>query len=238
MARHSSPLLLAAALAVLLLPHRTEAAVTLIEDNFIWKGTPTAIQDSNASLTIKGPAPSQGNARTIYLKFDLTGHTIAEGNFADLTLTSVTTASNPPTSFSFALYALNTGGAAWTESTINWANSPGLGTGTFDLSNTATTFLGNFNTLPAGYASGSPISVSFADWDNYRQADNTLTLIIVGTAQSDAGPSISFASSENGNAAIRPTLNLSAVPEPSRSLLGLLSLSVIICLRRRPSARL
>lgn len=209
-------------------------AVTLLEDNFVWLAGPDAVQTNGTSLTGKGPAPTQGNARTIYLKFDMSAATISDGIYANLALATTGTAG---ANFSLSLFALNDGAAGfnWTESTLTWNNSPGLGTGLYELDASKTTFVGDFTPLASGSASGTVISTYFSNWQDYVQSDGTLTLIAVVSSQSDAGPSIAFHSSESSSSALRPELTFNNVPEPGRLMLLAVG-AVGLFLRRRRAA--
>lgn len=226
----SAPLL--AALFIGLSALSCQGAVTLLEDNFVWRGGPDAVQTNGTSLTGKGPAPSQGNARTIYLKFDMSAATIADGIYANLALATTGTAS---ANFTLSLFALNEGAAGfnWSETAITWNNSPGLGTGLYELDASKTTYLGDFTPLSTGNPSGTVISTYFSNWQDYVQSDGTLTLIAVVSAQSDAGPSIGFHSSESGSTALRPELTLNNVPEPGRIMLLAIGAAGLFMRRRR-----
>jgi|GEM_PF-6661214 len=233
--------LLTAGLGMLMFASSTSAAVTLtsVEDNYVFYqsgGTGAGLVQGNGgadgSLQGKGPAPTQGNARTMYFKFDTSSATPADGNLATLTLTASSTVT---AEFSLALFALNQDatGFDWSENAITWNNSPGLGitTDPYMLDPSATTSLGSFPTLLNNSSAGTSISFTFENWQDYVQSDGTLTLIAVVVSQSSATPAVLIASSENGDADYRPELFIS-VPEPGRVLLLLTAIGWG-CFRRR-----
>lgn len=222
--------------ALFAFPLLSNAAVTILEDNFIYRASGDAVQSNGTSLTAKGPPPTQSNSRTIYLKFDVSTASVSDGIYADLLLTTTGTAG---ADFTFSLYALNSGvtGYDWSETSITWNNSPGLGSDAFDLDASKTTYLGDFTALASGTASGTGISATFANWDDYLQSDDSMTLIVVVKTQSDAGPSIGFASSENTTTSSQPQLSFSNVPEPSRGILMMGGLLALFAIRRRPQSQ-
>jgi hypothetical protein len=222
--------------ALFAFPLLSNGAVTILEDNFIYRASGDAVQTNGPSLTAKGPPPSQSNSRTIYLKFDLSTASVSDGIYANLLLTTTGTAG---TDFTLSLYALNSGvtGYDWSQTSITWNNSPGLGSDAFDLDASKTTYLGDFTSLASGTASGTGISTYFAKWDDYLQSDDSMTLIVLVKTQTDAGPSIGFASSENASSSSQPQLTFSNVPEPSRAILMMGGLLSLFAIRRRPLIR-
>lgn len=188
---------------------------------------------SAPNLDAKEAVTAQGNARIIYMKFDLSTATVAgDGNQATFTINSLEAAE---TTYDFSLFALNAGtsGFGWSESTITWNTRPGASASQPYISSPGSaTFLGDFdlvNNAPIG-----SFSVSFANWDSFRQTDNTMTLILVATSQGSTSPSMSFASSEHQTVA-GPTLNI--VPEPGRAVLLLLGAFGLVSVRRRAVGR-
>ncbi|MGE9267877.1 MAG: DNRLRE domain-containing protein [Verrucomicrobiales bacterium] len=221
-------------LGVLALSSQAAVILSATEDNNVLWSAPNTVQQSSGSadaLQLKGPYSSQGNTRTAYLKFALPTSGTAGLNQARL---SLTVSSNPTTTFDVRIYALNTGvaGSNWAENTITWNNSPGLGTGPgnlYGLDPAKVTALGDFSQITSGTNLGDTRSLLFSDWENYRQADDAITLIAVVTGQGSATPGLNFASSEHATLE-GPTLEL--IPEPSAAMLALCSLSGLLRRRR------
>jgi hypothetical protein len=218
-----SRLALAAAAACVLLAATPARAVTLTaaQDNNVLKSAATTVQADGATFTVKEATTGQGNARLGYLKFDLTGVTPGvDGNSATFTASTTGAAT---ADFTLRAYALNSGvtGYDWSETGITYNNRPAFNNTANPLVNTAeVTQVGPDFTLTNTSVAGSQTSFTFTDWDTFRQVDNTMSLLLLVTTQSNNGPTLSFASSENGNAALRPTLMISdTVPEPASAVL-------------------
>jgi hypothetical protein len=138
--------------------------------------------------------------------------------------------------FNLRVYALNAGttGYDWNENTITWNTSPAVS------SNTATFYLDQ--SLPApitqvgsfDVANSTPVgtqfNVAFSNWSSFVQADNSLTLIVVVTNQSNGTPSLTFASSESLTPGTQPLLT---IPEPGSAMLTAIASLAVIGRRRR-----
>jgi len=185
------------------------------------------------SLALKEATSDQVNSRTAFLKFDTTSVSVgADGNQATLTLT---TSAVSGTLFNMRVYALNAGvvGYDWNENEITWVTSPAVSTNTDDfyLQPSLITQLGSFD-IANGAASGSKYNVPFSDWNNFVQADNSMTLIVVVTNQTSGTPSLNLASSESTTPGAPPLLTI--IPEPGSASLALLTGILLLCRHRRP----
>lgn len=205
--------------------------LTATEDNFILRSAATTVQTPDlTALALKEATDVQTNSRTAYIKFDLTGVLPAEGDTA--TFTAFTTGS-AGTTFTLQLYALNAGvtGFDWAEETITWNNSPAVSTVSADfyLDPAKTTALGSPFVLASGAGTNTPLSVTFSGWDSFRQADDSLTLLLVVTDQINGAPTLSVASSES-TTITPPQLS---IPEPAG--VALLGLGASLVLGRRRS---
>ncbi|WAC20358.1 PEP-CTERM sorting domain-containing protein [Luteolibacter sp. SL250] len=219
----------------------SEAAltVTAIADNYTFKAQADVNQTATAeSLAIKVANASQINARTAFFKFDTSAaSTVVDGPAAVFQVTN-TTASN--TLFQVRVYALNSGAAGYNwlaaDSTagagdgITWNNSPAFSSSATSnyLDLTEVTEVGTFD-ITNGTAVGGTFQVTLGNWNNFVQADGTLTLISVVYAQTAGGSNMSLGASEHRTTAYRPTLTF--VPEPST--MALTALGALPLLRRR-----
>lgn len=216
------------------------ALLTAIADNHVLKSAATTVQANGGSdpeFILKVASTTQGNARLGYLKFDLSS--IAESALNEGTFTITSTLANT-TPYTLQVYALKAGDANynWSESSITYDSRPANNNSSDPLIDLAkVTQVGTSISVSNNTAAGTDFTFSFADLENYRQTDDTLTLIALVSAQSTTGPQFTFASSENTNAAIRPRLTVTAIPEPSAfGLLGLGIAGVFVRRRRRASS--
>ena len=225
-----------ALLSVSLITIQTSSgAVTLTatEDNNVLRSAATTVQNSSgtaSTFAIKETTDGQTNSRIGYLKFDLTGVSPSEGVNATF---SVTLASSAGTSFNLRTYALDSGasGFGWTEGGITWNNRPGFSssaTGNF-VDPATTTLVSSDVPVSNGTSAGVTISFDVLNWNNFRQSDESLTLILLARSQSNQNPSLSINSSEATTASLRPQLS---IPEPSSAILVAIG-SLLMWTRRK-----
>ena len=161
---------------------------------------------------------------------------ISQSGTVTLPLATTTSAD---TSFKLALYALDDTGVTaptWTESTITWSNAPGNdtgGSGIRGLESDETSLLGETDSIPASTAAGTQYQFTISTLSTYLQSDNTITVIAISSNQPDPGPAFNFASSENATEAWRPTLEFTAIPEPSSAALIGIAGFIAVALRSR-----
>ncbi|WFB37764.1 DNRLRE domain-containing protein [Kiritimatiellota bacterium B12222] len=164
--------------------------------------------------------------RKAYLRFDLSSVT---GPITEATLTFHFSSPNNATGGGpLKLYGLNDGasGEDWLENTINWTNAPANAGGaslTADATELANIPYVNSTTATIEFTS-EILSFVQADTDNY------VTFIITGNGRS-GGPVRGSVFTKEHATEIAPTLTI--IPEPSTMVLLLLSLTTLICCRRR-----
>lgn len=233
------PLFLGLVAVSSLLVAQSVQAVTIVasDDNYVLNSSSNSVQDSSGSLVVKR---ASNNIRKSWLKFDLTGQNVDFTQPGTVTLTLAGNSSDSA-NFRIALYALDYTGATaptWTEDSITWNNAPGNdtgGSGVNDLESGETTLLSETGTIAASTPAGTQYQFVISDLSEFLQSDNTITTIVISSSQSNAGPSLALASSENATEAWRPTLTFSQIPEPSAAMLiGLTGfIGVSLRLRRR-----
>lgn len=224
--------ILSTCLVIGALPARAAVILTATEDNNVNKGQSTTVQTNGTTFQIKEATSGQANARLGFIKFDLTGRTLADGDVATFTAELASTASATD-DFTVRLYALNAGttGYDWAESTITYANRPAPTTATPLVDTSKATLVGEAVSIPRSSPSGTDASFTFSTWDSYRQSDNTMTLILLISFQSTSTPSLSFASSET-TTLNPPTLTID-VPEPTSAVFSLVALTLLAARRRQ-----
>ncbi|WFB36160.1 DNRLRE domain-containing protein [Kiritimatiellota bacterium B12222] len=214
-------------------------AATLIasQDNYVLNSASSTVQDATGHLVVKR---ASNNIRKSWIKFDFSGENVDFSQSGTVTLTLAANSSADET-FKVALYALKDDqdpGTGWTENAITWSNAPGNdtgGAGINDLESRETTFLGETATIASSTAAGTTFEFTIDTLSDFRQVNNTLTVIAISSYQSDFGPSLAFASSENATEAWRPTLEYSVIPEPSSVALVLLGFAgFVVAIRRKP----
>lgn len=172
-----------------------------------------------------------GNARKIYLRFDLTAIDAREVVAAALEL-SFAAAEPTGTNSRLWLFGLEDGhpGEGWGETAITWNNAPGNAQNCCSTSAEAAYLAEAIRPDDAEaldiLSFASPELVDFLNADS----DGRVTFIITGAGGgNDEGIFNAFHSKESGGVdALPPTLELTVVPEPSTALLlslGLMSLS-------------
>jgi len=186
-----------------------EGALPAIEDNNVLRSAADTVQgDGQAStFALKEATSDQSNSRIGYIKFDIAS--IAAGPQSG-TFT-ITTGGATTTNFDLRAYALLPSAVYnWSESTITYNNRPAFSsdTASFFVDPAATAPLGGTVPVPNGTATGTQFSFPIDDVNAYRQADNTLTLILLNSDQGNGTPSLSIRSSES---ATPPTVT---IPEP------------------------
>ena len=205
--------------------------LTAIDDANTLRSAPTVNQGGGGtSVGLKQATTAQANSRTGFFKFNLAGVLPTAGDTATFTFSL---GSSATADFGLRVFALkaDVAGYDWSEDTITWNSSPGLDSSTdanFFLDPADVTLLRSLDVI-SGSPAGTKFSTTLADWDSFRQADATLTLILLAATQSNASPSLAVASSENGTVANRPTLTI--VPEPGSTLL--LATGLMAFARRR-----
>lgn len=224
--------ILSICLMISALPVRAAVILTATEDNNVNKGQSTTIQTNGTTFQIKEASSGQSNARLGFIKFDLTGRTLADGDFATFTAELASTASATD-DFTVRLYALNAGttGYDWAESTITYANRPAPTTSTPLVDTGLATLVGDPVSIPRSSPSGTDASFIFSNWDNYRQSDDSMTLILLISFQTTSSPSLTFASSET-TSLNPPTLTID-VPEPTTAAFSLVALTLLAARRRQ-----
>ncbi|MDQ8207515.1 DNRLRE domain-containing protein [Coraliomargarita sp. SDUM461003] len=213
------------------------ATIVASHDNLVLNSQSSTVQDASGNIVVKY---ASNNIRKSWLKFDLTGQNADYSQAGTITLTLAANSSSDAT-FKLALYALNDTGLTaptWTEDTLTWNNAPG---NVANSGNTAqknsldageTTLLGTTATIANNTPAGTSFEFNLTNLSTYLQSDNTITVIAMSSSQTNAGPSFSFASSENATEGWRPTLAFAQVPEPSAAALltGLVAL-MGVCMR-------
>jgi hypothetical protein len=238
--RHALALLSAFVVAAFLSPISTAATVYSLEpshDNFVNRSAGSEVVQSPTATTLDTKVYDNGNARNIYLKFDLTGIDLLDAQTASFSITSaIGIDANFPTSWTFQLYALNAGTTHydWLETNLTNSTAPGYVAGGLPAS---ATLLGQFSETTSATTSvlGNTYQVNFSNLQNYLQADDSITLILVTQSQgTQLNPSFRFASKDHATLAA-PTLSFT-VPEPGKfSLLSLGSMLFILRRQRRPT---
>ena len=110
---------------------RSKLAIGMTVDAYVQAGSSSGVNFGSATVLLSKRATNTGGSglnRCIYLKIDLTGVTSAPSS-AILTL-HVDPSSSPRTATpTLTFYSIPT--TSWAESTITWANAPGLNANTF-----------------------------------------------------------------------------------------------------------
>jgi hypothetical protein len=182
-------------------------------------------------LLVKVANTGQTNARLAYYKFDLTTATIADGVNATF---GVGTTASATADFTLRLYALNAGDPDfnWTQETLTYNNRPAFNDSSNPLLNlTKVTQLGTDFTVTNGAGAGTTISFAVPNWNSFRQSDDSLSLVLVVTSQSNNAPSLSVGASENTIAARTPQLTI--VPEPAGLAVAAIGTGLLMARRRR-----
>lgn len=197
------------------------------DDNIVLKSVPDTVQTNGTTLPLKVASTSQTNARIAFMKFDLSGIP----SIADPVTFTATLNSAAGTDFTLRLFGLNAGasGSGWTEDTITYTNRPAASSSGFLVDTTQATQVGGNVSIPNGTAGGTTASFTFSGMEDYRQPDNSATLILLVSAQSSNTPSLTFNSSEAASG--QPTLTVT--PEPATvSLLAIAGMAVLARRRR------
>ncbi len=223
---------LAAFYAVVALGPRAQAAVTLIatEDNNVLKSAGTTVQGTGNEVTfnLKESSTAQSNAREGFIKFNLSTLLPADNDG----LLTFTTSGAAGTSYTLRAYGLKSGAAGfnWAENTITYNTRPAPSTTGTLVDTTLATALGSDVAVANAAPSGTKVSFPISGLSNYRQTDDSMTVILVVTSQTSGTPSFLFGSSEAADQTTAPTL---VVPEPT-SVVAMLGAATTLLLRRRP----
>ncbi|GFZ98346.1 hypothetical protein GCM10008018_50750 [Paenibacillus marchantiophytorum] len=163
-------------------------AFTAVDDSFARDGSYAGTNQAGTSAaTVEVKADASSYAREGYFKFNFSAYSGTIGN-AVITLTP-TAAGAAGIQNRVELVANNT----WTEGALTWNNKP-----------TSTTVLGNY-TITAG----TPIQINVTSQVQAAMASGKKISIRVYNTNAAASTNlVSYASSENSNAALRPTLNI------------------------------
>lgn len=205
--------------------------LTSTEDNNVLKSAATTVQGNGATFTLKVASTSQTNARLGYLKFNL----LAAPSITDPVTFTATSTTAATANFTFRLFALNAGAANfnWAEDTITYMSRPAPSDAGALVDTAAATQVGTDQTMATGTAAGTKVSFSFSGLNNFRQSDNTATLIFIISAQDNSGPTMAFASSEATDTTTVPTVTI--VPEPATAVvLAGTPFALLLRRRRRP----
>ncbi len=210
------------------------AVVYAVDDNFVAAGATTTVQDYDGDLLVKNPSTTR---RKAYMKFDLTGQNADPAQAATFTVTYDGSSTDGGDTHPMQVYALKTGftpgtgilGTHWSETAITWNKAPGNST-------SGSTFTADFSSVGSSFnidnsggnktTAGTMFSVTLPTLSSFLQADNTVTIGIAATNNSNATPIFRYLSSETGTTTgqtgTAPRLSFEVIPEPaSMALLGL-----------------
>jgi len=194
-------------------------------DAYVLRQDPNANFGLDPELLVKNaaPAPPSGDFdRKAYLRFDTSplGGLVAQGSVLSLhVIAGIGELGNiTGQSIQFSVFALNDGdaGESWGEAGITWNNAPGNDTRSGDGLLSNTTLLGSVSLI--GTAVGEEVRFSSAALDAFvnQDTDDRITLIVVRNFFDPAGNGYYHAfGSREAEAALRPSLSVTAVPEPS-----------------------
>ena len=218
------------------------ATLAAVADSYVDKGSASANFGTSAVLRVKNA--NSNFVRKAYMRFDVSSltfdHTV-DLQSASLLLEFPDTGAGlggGSNNWTFQVYGLNDGDAGenWGESTINWNNAPQNDTANGNGVLGGATSLGTFSFV------GRTQSVNFTgtggtavrDFVAASTSDDLLTFIVVRDTPESGGDTYihGIASKENGSFTA-PTLDLTAVPEPSTAvLLGSFALAGLMRRRR------
>jgi len=212
-------------------------AVITDADAHVWKGA-TDNTNYGSSTQLQVQDFSSTSSLLAYVRFDLSGYTPGSFTTATLDLTSATTVGSLAIGKSFYVWGLRDSQNAdgWVENTITYNNAPGLdgvvsGDGEVATLDVDTTNKADLLFTTNMVASGNTLSLSNAALLNFLNADTDgKVTFIIGAPMVSSNPAFFIASEEHATLAA-PTLNFTAVPEPSAALLG--GLGFLALLRRR-----
>lgn len=220
-------------------------------DSFIFTNQPTKNFGNTTILGVKNDESVFTHGRQTYIRMDLAS---LSGPITDasLTLTAIATdiTFNPPVLYTFDLWGLNDGhtGEWWVEgngengvtgatppSPITWNNAPANDPTNGGLIVGQATLLGGF-TISNTLLDGEQVAISTLNLLEFLQSDtnDVVTLIVTRRGITQPSPNVPhrFASKEHSTLA-PPTLELTAVPEPSSAVLVATGLAGLAAIGRR-----
>jgi hypothetical protein len=199
-------------------PPTNDTHVVAANNAWALRSQSTTVQNSGETLAVKRLADS--NTRLAYVRFNLGSflatHSVAATTLVKLRLYLPTATSGGGTLNVYGLLdnfnGTNGADAAWSSTTMTWANQPAKSASPNDIPGTATA-LPNANTTPLLGSAAIPstagefdVTLTLADFIGFLGADSNqqITLLFVNTTATQ----ISFASLANTGGFLQPTLEL------------------------------
>lgn len=213
------------------------------------QGFGTAAETSNFGtstlLQVKNQADDAGEFnRKGYIRFDVSGvdkDRLVSGEFSvSIPDPASGAGSDAGTNWTFNVFGLNDGvGEDWDELGITWDNAPAnIDDGS--LMGSGATLLGQLDPTITGRGDGEVLTLNSLALREFLLADSDglVTFIVTRVEGESSGNTVvhAFASRENSDESLHPSLKLTLtpIPEPSTALLGMFGLAGL--LKRRRSA--